>query len=69
MKRTVIALDIEFAKTLIKMSSSLPSTLSGNMAPCIGTKTKVWNSIAEIFPDVAMLDNEKVQYLILSKVH
>ncbi|KAK3777048.1 hypothetical protein RRG08_008898 [Elysia crispata] len=63
MKRTVIALDIEFAKTLIKMSSSLPSTLSGNMAPCIGTKTKVWNSIAEIFPDVAMLDNEKWELL------
>ncbi|RUS75929.1 hypothetical protein EGW08_016317, partial [Elysia chlorotica] len=60
MKRTVIALDIEFAQTLIKMSSSLPSMLSGNMAPCIGTSTKIWNSLAEIFPDLAKLDDKKI---------
>ena len=61
MKRTVIALDIEFAKTLVKMASSLPNTMSGNMAPCIGTETRVWNSIAEVFPDVASFKPKKVK--------
>ncbi|GFS24040.1 SPRY domain-containing protein 3 [Elysia marginata] len=63
MKRTVVALDVEFAKTLVKMASSLPNTLSGNMAPCIGAETKVWNSIAEIFPDVAKLDQKQWELL------
>ncbi|GFN82127.1 leucine-rich repeat serine/threonine-protein kinase 1, partial [Plakobranchus ocellatus] len=63
MKRTVIALDIEFAKTLVKMSSSLPSTLSIKMAPCIGSETKVWNSIDEIVPEMKKLDTRKWELL------
>ncbi|KAK0062250.1 hypothetical protein Bpfe_008351, partial [Biomphalaria pfeifferi] len=63
MKRTIVAIDLNFAQSLVTMSSVLSNTKSGQKVPCIGTETRIWNNITEIIPDAKSFHKEKLEIL------
>ncbi|CAG5122480.1 unnamed protein product, partial [Candidula unifasciata] len=60
-KRTVIALDIQFAETLIHLIEASPDILSGKISPCIGEWTHIWNSVADIYSDFQQFPSSKTE--------
>uniref|UniRef100_A0A2C9KM26 Uncharacterized protein n=1 Tax=Biomphalaria glabrata TaxID=6526 RepID=A0A2C9KM26_BIOGL len=63
MKRTIVAIDLNFAQSLVTMSSVLSNTKSGQKVPCIGTETRIWNNITEIIPDAKSFHKEKTDFI------
>ncbi|KAH9488475.1 hypothetical protein Btru_062744, partial [Bulinus truncatus] len=63
MKRTIVAIDLHFAQTLVTKSSTPSNILSGKKVPCVGEETRIWNNITDIIPDANSFQKNKMDIL------